>query len=399
LHSDKFDEGTLKGLETNSILIDQAEELEENIYLVLDARVGRWDGATVPDYILKTNPDWPVHPKTGRHLVPNYMDILVNPENIFHWAYQRYHPDSALRQPDHFFINAPTDPNSYDPQTYAQMLKRDPEWVAKYVRGEWGISEAQIHNVRPESILGDIPPDFLKEIISKGALYRILDHGDAAPTCCLWVSCYKGVYIFYREYYVPHEVISYHRRNIVDLSRDEYYMGNYADPSIFKMSSQKDGGFWSVADEYLTAEIVAGRDVPSIAWLKADNNEFATRNRINELLRPDPSIKHPLYNTSPAPRLYFLKQTAEYQDGCSHVIQETKMQRRESLGTFNGKLIYSDDRSKSIEDHAYDCLRYFVSIHGKSQQEPKRPPPPGSFNYIKNALKKAKKMARMAGLN
>jgi hypothetical protein len=392
LHSDKFDEGTLKGLEINSVLIDQAEELEENIYLVLDARVGRWDGAEVPAYLLDKHPDWPRHNKTNRPLVPNYMDILVNPDHTLHWVYQRYHPESINRQPDHFFINAPTDPNSYDPQTYAQMLKRDPEWVAKYVKGEWGTSEAQIHNVLPDSILKDVPPDFLKEIIKKGSLTRVLDHGDASPTCCTWFSTYKGIHIAYREYYMPHEVISNHRQNISDLSYNEFYTGNYADPSIFHMESQKAGGFWSVADEYLDTVDISS---PPLFWNPADNNEFANRNRINELLRSDPTVKHPLYGTSPAPRLYFLAKTPDYQNGCFHIINQTKSQRRESLGTINGKLYFSDERAKSVEDHAYDTLRYYVSTHAVGVKEPKRPYAANSFNGLRNSIKKMQQAARV----
>src|SRR5215831_4561461 len=35
MHLDSFDEQSLRGLEINSVLIDQAEEIDENIYLVL----------------------------------------------------------------------------------------------------------------------------------------------------------------------------------------------------------------------------------------------------------------------------------------------------------------------------------------------------------------------------
>ena len=40
----------------------------------------------------------------------------------------------------------------------------------------------------------------------------------------------------------PNKVISYHRQAIYDLSRNEDYSGNYADPQIFKKTAQKDGG-------------------------------------------------------------------------------------------------------------------------------------------------------------
>src|SRR6185312_3663259 len=48
LHIDKVDTNSLRGLEGNSILVDQPEELDEKIFWVLDARLGRWSGAVVP---------------------------------------------------------------------------------------------------------------------------------------------------------------------------------------------------------------------------------------------------------------------------------------------------------------------------------------------------------------
>lgn len=395
LHSDKFDESTLRGLEINSVLVDQAEEIDEAIYLVLDGRVGRWDKAVVSQSLIDSAADkdiiWPRHGITGRYLVPNYMDILVNPEHTLHWIYQRYHPDSEFRQPGHEFISAPTDKNCYDPQTYEQMLQRDPEWVARYVKGEWGVSEAQIHNVLSDSVIVDPLPSFIEELRKKGALYRVLDHGDSAPTCCVWFSCYKGNYFAYREYYIPNTVISQHRKAIAALSSDEYYMGSYADPQIFKTTAQKNGGFWSVCDEYMDKSLGS----PSIVWQPADNNEFANRNRINELLRRDPNITHPITGVKGAPRLYFIKRSAEYPNGCNHILIETRSQKKELLGSFNGKSIYSDEREKSITDHAYDVLRYFVSIHGKSLAEVKRKVPKNSFLGIQKSLKKMKKLQEL----
>jgi hypothetical protein len=392
LHSDKFDESTLRGLEINSVLIDQAEEIEESIYLVLDGRVGRWDKATVPQDLIDANPNWPRHAKTGRYLVPNYMDILVNPEHTLHWIYQRYHPESEQQQPDHFFISAPTDPSCYDPQTYAQMLKRDPEWVAKYVKGEWGCSDAQIHQLVSDSVIKDPPPEFIERMLQRGALYRVLDHGDSAPTCCLWFAAYKGVHICYREYYRGNDVISNHRKAIDALSGREYYVGNYADPQIFKTTAQKFGGFWSVADEYLDTSLGS----EPIAWVPADNNEFATRNRINELLRRDPATLHPVTGQPNSPKLYFVQRTEQYAQGCSNAIMQIKSQKRELLGSVNGKNYFSDDREKSIEDHAYDVIRYYVGIHGQSLAEPKKRAAANSFLGLQKSFKRLKRQLELA---
>src|SRR5208282_4844915 len=62
LHLDKVDESTLRGLEINSVLVDQAEEMDEKVYDVLDSRIGRWDGAIVPQDLSILMPDWPQSP-------------------------------------------------------------------------------------------------------------------------------------------------------------------------------------------------------------------------------------------------------------------------------------------------------------------------------------------------
>jgi hypothetical protein len=222
----------------------------------------------------------------------------------------------------------------------------------------------------------------------------VLDHGDSAPTCCLWFAAVDGVFICYREYYVPSVVISQHRLNISDLSKDEEYSGDYADPQIFKKTAQKDGGFWSVSDEYLTSD--NGTDIPSICWLPADNNEFATRNRINELLRKTLRFKNPISGDTPAIGLYFIKKTSEYPYGCQHAITQIGSQRKKLIGQIEGKSFYSDEREESITDHAYDCIRYFVAMHGSQPQETKRRPPKNSFAYYNMLLEMRKFQGPMA---
>jgi len=386
LHLDAFrgDDSALRGLEINSALVDQAEEIDESIYLILDSRIGRWEKAEVPPPLL--TPDWPKTP-LGNPKAPTYNMLLCNPDSQFHFIYRRYHPDSVEKLPNHLMVQSPTDVSLGDAETMEEMKGRDPEWVKRFFLGEWGISEAQIHYVPSESII-EATPELIERIQSRGNLMRGMDHGDSAPTSCLWGAAIDGTYIFYREYYMPNQPISTHRREITGLSGDEQYSLNVADPSIFRKSSQKDGAFWTVADEYLTRDI----DAPSIAWQPADNNEMSTRNRINELFQFSKFVKHPITGNSPAPQLYFIKKTEAYPEGCFHAIKETQSQRRKKLGDENGKSIYSDDREPSISDHAYDTLRYIIAMHGRPKMKERPKIKPRTFAWYKHLVTRNQRM-------
>lgn len=395
LHLDHVDDNTLRGLEVNSVLVDQAEETEEKVYDVLDARIGRWDNAVIPEWILnfyaQKGLDWKIS-KQGKPIAPSYMMLLCNPDTQFHYIFRKYHPDSLERNPKYFFVEGEWDKSLGSEETYENALTRDEEWVNKYIKGEWGVSNAQIHRLHSSSQL-EYSEELIEKILKKGNLFRAADHGETSPTCCIWFAAINGVHIAFREYYVGNTVISQHRQNIFDLSGDEKYSGNYMDPQCFKKTTQKQGGFWTVADEYLTREI----DAPSLAWLPADNNEFATRNRLNELLKPKPSNRHPITGESPAPGIYFVKKSLENPYGCFHSITQLQSQRRKLLGYFDGKAIYSDEREDSVTDHAYDPIRYYVAMHGGSRSEPKRKAPPGSFKFFKELAKRKSGLAPASG--
>jgi hypothetical protein len=386
LHLDKVDESTLRGLEINSALIDQAEEIEEKVFDVLDGRIGRWDNAEIPTALLEKYPHWPKNRTTGKYVAPSYHMLLCNPDSQFHFIFRKFHPDSLERRPAFFYVEGEWDKNLGSSETYEEAITHDAEWVNKYVKGQWGISSAQIHRLDSESQL-DYSPELLDRILRKGNLFRVLDHGDASPTCCLWFAVLDGNYICYREYYVPGRPISYHRKAISELSGSERYSANYADPQIFKTTSQKDGGFWTTADEYSDSSL----DAPPLHWIAADNNEFATRNRLNEKLKFG-FWKHPITGTTPSPGLYFIKKSNDYPNGCFHAISEMQSQRRKSLGYLDGKQIFCDDREESVADHSYDCVRYFVAMHGSGRSESHPKPPRFSMKYYQKCMEKAKQL-------
>lgn len=402
MHFDDLDENSIKSLECNGILLDQAEEIGENIYLHLDARVGRWDMGEVPQDLLDADPNWPRNKLTNRPIVPQYSLLLCNPadEGELHWIWQRFHPDSPewqqKYQKTNFYIEATSRENlALSGETLDAMESRDEVWKARFIEGKWGKSGGQIHTINADSIL-DVDDSFVRSIIRKGNLYRAYDHGGPLPACCLWISSFEGNYFVYREYYQSGMIISDHRKNISELSGyinekgqwiREDYLQNVADPEIFVKKQQNRGGFWCTADEYLDNSIT---DSNPIAWTPADNNEMATRNRISELLRIQKHIKHPITGELGAPKLYFIKRNEHNPYGCVRVIAETKAQKYKLLDTVNGKPIFSSERDDKIADHGYDPLRYFCAIHAQFPTEPKKKASEHSFRGMQNRLKALK---------
>jgi len=389
MHFDDYDEGALRSLEINAAIVDQAEEITEQVYLTLDSRVGRWDEVEVPNDLLKTNSNWPKNEFTGRPMAPAYMMSLLNPpdEGEFNYIVQRYHPVlgsdyETYKETHQYFESASFENKAMPPETLQAMLSRDAEWVQRYVHGKVSRGEGAIHSIDKLSIL-DVDDSWVKNFIKDANLMRVLDHGSTAPTCCTWWASKKGIYVGYREYYQPNKVVSQHRKAVHELSGDEIYSQNIADPAIFKKTQEKYGGFWTTADEYMDSKLC---DAPSIAWIPGDNNELATRNRINELLRIHPEIEHPVTGIKGAPKIYFIKQTPDYPNGLYHAIRETNSQKKKLLAEINGKKIYSDEREESVSDHSYDTVRYHCATHLMNRESPAPQYKTRSFMAVRNRI-------------
>lgn len=403
VHLEDADDNVLRGLELNLAVIDQAEEVSRYAYDILNSRVGRWDRAEIPEDMDASK--FPANDFTGKPMAPAYMLLGCNPDSELHWIYQDYHPESDEYEKtqydhegepyklsdDHVMFQA----SSYDnpalaKETLRTMLRQGTSFVTRFVEGKWGIPEGAIHQLPPLSIIQGMPEELLNDILTNGTLTRVLDHGSRAPTSCLWFSAYKDWHFCFREYYREGQLISEHRKNIHSLSRhhtkgveiEERYIGSYADPDIFKKKSEKYGGYWSVSDEYSDARLTE----EPIYWSPADNNELLTRNRLDELLHVDKHVKHPITGQLGSPRIFFIKATEEYPNGCQHVQTEIRAQKRRQLGNVSGQAVYSDERTRGIPDHAYDCARYYAGMKAKQHVQPVHRNTEGTFGWhLKNA--------------
>ena len=399
MHFDDLSEDALKSLEINMAIVDQAEEISERVYLTLDSRVGRWEEinwAKVPSDIIA---GLPKNRFTKKPEAPSYMLIICNPpdEGEFSYIYQRFHPESQFSeqyQESHAYFEVTSFENKALTQEDIQTnLSRDAEWIDRFVFGKFSKGEGAIHSITPLSVL-EVSHEWLQSLLTRATLTRSLDHGLTSPTCCLWTAALNGFYYVYREYYRPDTVITEHRKNITFLSGSEQYHLSVADPAIFHKESSKYGGFWSVADEYQDTSIGSC----PLFWSPADNNEYATRNRINELLKVNPNIEHPITGDKGSPRLFFLKRSTEMPNGCDRVIAETSCQKKKLLDEVNGKKFYSDARDEKVVDHAYDTLRYYISTHLMGMVQTIPDINHNSFDAVRNRVIAGKKYRDRYGM-
>jgi len=240
----------LKGLEINAAILDQAEQMNERTFTILMGRLGRWKGAKVPSHTLASHQgEWQWKNQSGHPVPPVSCILTANPSEEgdpeLHWLWQRFASDSPMwerkwQKLGYRQMVLPSTENKFaGEQNLNLLLQQEEDYVKRFVYGEWVKSKGHLFRLTEDSIL-DYDPDLIHHIRSSMHLGRVLDHGDTAPTCCLWWAVDDDHNLFFwQEYYqvgVTDErdyIVSDHRRAISALSAGLSFRTNIADPSIF----------------------------------------------------------------------------------------------------------------------------------------------------------------------
>ena len=171
-----------------------------------------------------------------------------------------------------------------------------------------------------------------------------LDHGFTNPTAVLWGAVdHDGKIYIYDEHYEKETLVSGHAQAIK--LRDNSKVGDWLiDPSCAAKTIQKNGGIFSIVDEY--------RDM-GLHFRLADNNVLAGINRVNESLK--------------AGKLQIFK-------NCVNLIREIEGYRWQSLRPGLDK--NNPEAPIKKNDHAVDALRYMIFSRPSPTkiEEPKNKP-------------------------
>lgn len=327
-HLDTISEAELKSLNLGWFYIDQAEEISEAVWRVLQSRLRL---ANVSN---------------------RYGFITCNP-SPGNWIYQKFKKPQEDGSPDvdYSIIEATTYENPYLPPDYIPTLLKDypEEMIKRYIEGRWDAYEnaiypefdRQVHVIPPFEI-----PKGWERLVS-------LDHGMVNPTACLWgaIDFDNNIYI-YDEYYSP-GIVSDHAREIIRKTGDQVISFWLIDPSTAAKTREKDGMMWSILEEYEDNDLY---------FTPANNEKLAGINRIKEFLKLRDDRRHPITRQTPAPRLYIMK-------NCVNTIWEFPQYQWRKYRTMGNRS--APEQSVDYNDHAMDSLRMLIMSRFPAPQ--KRP--------------------------
>ena len=275
--------------EYSLVIVDQAEEINEELWETLTARI-RW--AHVPQEALQAiaaaNDNG--HNWVWRRFVDGLRKHAIDPRRC------RKDPscvfdDETVEDTNHIvageilrcstrrFFHGTTLDNKHNlaPKYLSVLLSHPPEWQKRFI---YATMESSSGRLLPDPIVIDDfnPPAHWPK-------WRALDHALNSPACCVWLTvntdptAVKGVnpgsVAVYREYYQDNRSVDQHAAAILRLSGRETFHGEVMDRSAFQLTQTRHGGVRvSIADIY--REESGGK----ILWAPSVGDPFARVERI-----------------------------------------------------------------------------------------------------------------------
>lgn len=316
-HLDNVSEKELLSLNLGWFFIDQAEEVGEQVFRILQSR-------------LRLN------------TVPNrYGFIICNPEPG-NWIDNMFRKPvlENKQKPDFHFIESASTDNPHLPPDYIPTLRATypEEMVKRFVEGRWDVMENQIfpeydykmHVLQPF----DIPKGW-ERIIA-------VDHGMVNPTAALFAALdFDGNVYIYDEYYSP-GIVSTHAKEIIKKAEGQEISLWLIDPSTTAKTREKEGQMWSVLEEY---------EDYGLFFSPANNEKLAGINRVKEFLKPQQNRRNPITKEIPSPRLFIFR-------NCVNLIAEVPQYQWRRLRGLESR--NSPEQPRDFNDHAVDALRYII---------------------------------------
>ena len=370
-----------QGKEYSRVFWDELTQFTETQYTyIVNSRIRSVHSGIMPQSIATTNPGGLGH---------YWVKERFQPE---HRAMKTYiDPKTGL---DRVFIPATVEDNptlfKNDP-AYLARLEALPEVEKMRLRfGIWDAFEGQVFPELSQRVHGcepfDIPPEWER--------YCVFDWGYSKPFCVHWYAMdYDGVMYLYREWYgckkeekdeddgadVGLKMQAWEvARGILDREDGETIRMRIADPSIWHPRPE------SRRRESQGITILEDMQRERVFFIKADNDRLHGKQQVHKRLRLNEVIDEEtgeVINEEPMFRAF---------NNCKGFWRTMQNLAEDPKNP--------EDVDTSLEDHPYDCFRYFC------QARPIRPKKvvrmnPASFQGERRRMIRAKEYARRHGVS
>jgi len=324
------DPSKLTNLNLGWFLIDQAEEVSEEMFMMLQGRLRQLNA-------------------------PRQGICLFNP-NGHDWIWKRVVSDyGTATYRDHMLVHAKTSDNPNLPVDYIDSFKNYPEaWRKRFFEGSFDVFTGQIWpEFDPQlHVINPLPLEDWWET-AEG-----IDHGRRNPTAVVWAAFFSRFghnYCFViDEHYQAGWRVKKHADKIL---RNRAELGISPLWTVIDASaSQKDPNTErSVIDEYWDHGVSV---VPS------DRHKIARIARVAEWLTPDPDVPHPItgeFREDGCPRLYFYKH-------CLNLIEHVPQYRWKPQPPTAEEDAKEEPLKK--DDHDVDALGYLLMMRPEPGTKP-----------------------------
>lgn len=304
-----------------AIGIDELTQNDKKVFDMLRLR-NRWTGIEDTRMMMATNPGGRGH----QWVKDIWMDKLFDPNE---------------QEKEQFcYVRALPKDNPYLADSYMTALQSLPEKMRKaYMEGNWDIFEGQffsewrdeVHTCEPFEV-----PESWKRI-------RVIDHGRAKPTCCLWGAIdHDGNLWWYREYYMAGQDADLNAQEIAKRS-----LKKDGTPEVYRFTLLDAACYAKTGNGETIAEIYERNGVYAMPSVK---NREAGWSLFHEYLR---------HSDDSQPKMRFFKNCVA---------------SRRTIPTLLHDENHPEDLDTHGEDHAADCVSYALQyLHESKSPVPLSP--------------------------
>ena len=223
----------------------------------------------------------------------------------------------------------------------------------RFVFGKWGALDGLVYpafNDTIHEIDDHAMEQYYRQLMTGGYLPTIVesyDHGLVSPSCYLFAFVDDDNNVFILDgFYAPEQSIEVSAREIIGIrtrydQHDHDEMMIYADPDVFR----KKGG-----DRKTVGKAVSDMfREEGISMVRGDNSITSGIAKVSQYLAIRPFHDHPIYGTSPAPRLYVNRKLEWWRDEITSYYWQRDTSDEKT------------DKPRDRKDHAMDATKYLLT--------------------------------------